>query len=304
MVGKIVREARSAGVTIAIGAQAMKSDFLKTLPGGAGMKDSMARILMGNASHGERASALRMGHKAQAMPTAIIPKGRGWWESSTAGSASVIQVWFATQSTYAAALEGMPLADPDRIIDQEQFSEPVVHSFMQEAEEGTSFTDGVFVEDDDEVIELGSFQGFTIPDAPDDERVAPFVIETVDDDDEGFSSFDDLPEIVVDEPVRPAVVTVGFAGEAGDVQIQSIDEFLAWLDTAVGSDVVVNVASDQADELVGTVEAIFGPGMVSFVVTEPEPEPEPEPVRRVSPSRMTWGAEIGNGGFDDDDFLS
>jgi hypothetical protein len=88
------------------------------------------------------------------------------------------------------------------------------------------------------------------------------------------------------------------------VQIQSIDEFLAWLDTAVGSDVVVNVASDQADELVGTVEAIFGPGMVSFVVTEPEPEPEPEPVRRVSPSRMTWGAEIGNGGFDDDDFLS
>ena len=57
--GKIAREARSAGVTLALGTQKLSAKMLDTIPGAGDLKVNLSRVLLGKTSWGDRASALR-----------------------------------------------------------------------------------------------------------------------------------------------------------------------------------------------------------------------------------------------------
>ena len=101
--GKISREARSAGVTLALGTQKLSAKMLDTIPGAGDLKVNLSRVLLGKTSWGDRASALRSPDDAPDLDGAI-PRGRGLWET-TARPAQVIQCWYATQAEFRANLE-------------------------------------------------------------------------------------------------------------------------------------------------------------------------------------------------------
>jgi len=113
--GKLAREAASAGVNLLLGTQKLSAKLLETLPGGSDLKTNLARTLLGQASSGDRMSALRDFDAAPSVGNPI-PKGRGLWEPLD-HSAVVIQTWFATQDQFTSALaERLPvLAAGDRI---------------------------------------------------------------------------------------------------------------------------------------------------------------------------------------------
>ncbi len=102
LAGKLGREARSAGVTLLLATQKLTAKMLDTIPGAGDLKVNLARVLLGKASFGDRASALRAFDDAPLLE-GDIPKGRGLWEPLTS-SAAVIQVWYAPQAELAANL--------------------------------------------------------------------------------------------------------------------------------------------------------------------------------------------------------
>ena len=101
--GKIAREARSAGVTLALGTQKPSAKMLDTIPGAGDLKVNLSRVLLGKTSRGDRMSALRDPDDAPDLD-GIVPRGRVLWET-TAHPARVIQCWYATQQDFRAALE-------------------------------------------------------------------------------------------------------------------------------------------------------------------------------------------------------
>jgi hypothetical protein len=114
LTGKIAREARSAGVTLVLATQKLSAKMLDTIPGAGDLKTNLSRMLMGNATFGERQSALKNAIDAPPLGD-FVPRGRGLWETS-AGVAEVIQVWFEpSQDTFARMLaerrEPLPEAD-------------------------------------------------------------------------------------------------------------------------------------------------------------------------------------------------
>ncbi len=117
MIGKIAREARSAGVSLVLGTQKLMAKSLDDIPGGASgdLKTNLARILLGVASSGDRMSALRVFDQAPDLGTPV-PKGRGTWESTVAAGV-VIQTWFASPSELAENLAKriQPLNNADRL---------------------------------------------------------------------------------------------------------------------------------------------------------------------------------------------
>lgn len=117
MIGKLAREARSAGVTLVLGTQKLMAKSLDDIPGGAGgdLKTNLARILLGVTSSGEKMSALRAFDQAPDIGTPV-PKGRGIWES-TVTPGTVIQTWFAPTSELAANLSQRiaPIAEDQKL---------------------------------------------------------------------------------------------------------------------------------------------------------------------------------------------
>ncbi|HEY5115173.1 MAG TPA: FtsK/SpoIIIE domain-containing protein, partial [Nakamurella sp.] len=101
--GKIAREARSAGVTLALGTQKLSAKMLDTIPGAGDLKVNLSRVLLGKTSWGDRASALRSPDDAPDLD-GTIPRGRGLWET-TAHPAHIIQTWYASQDDFRANLE-------------------------------------------------------------------------------------------------------------------------------------------------------------------------------------------------------
>lgn len=100
LVGRIGREARSAGVHLLLGTQQLKADTLKAVPGGD-LKANLGRLALGKMTWGELASALRSPDAAPRLTE--CPKGRGIWESmSTTGVQ--MQTFYATQDQYRQAL--------------------------------------------------------------------------------------------------------------------------------------------------------------------------------------------------------
>lgn len=107
LIGRLVREARSAGVTVLLTAQDVR--------GWISVKANTAHMLLGAASHEARMRALSGPDDAPAV-TGDVPKGRGVWESSETG-AVVVQAWFASQDLLEAELlkRRPPLTDGERL---------------------------------------------------------------------------------------------------------------------------------------------------------------------------------------------
>lgn len=123
MAGKLAREARSAGVTLLLATQKLNAKMLDAIPGASDLKTNLARTLLGKASFGDRASALRAPDDAPKFDGAL-PIGRGLWEPVTA-PASAMQVWFAPQETLRAELVArVPELPVSRRLDVAQFGPP------------------------------------------------------------------------------------------------------------------------------------------------------------------------------------
>jgi S-DNA-T family DNA segregation ATPase FtsK/SpoIIIE len=173
MAGKIAREARSAGVTLILATQKLSAKMLDDIPGAGDLKTNLARTLMGNATFGEKQSALKNAMEAPEMGD-VIPKGRGLWES-TEGNARLIQVWFEGSQTVLAeklAERREPLAEDEKLDltpfmdkaassgDDQPIRRPIAPAFPVAEPEIVTVADFEFtlddldVDDDDVVEEL------------------------------------------------------------------------------------------------------------------------------------------------------
>lgn len=101
IVSKLAREARSAGVVVILATQKLAASTLEQIPG-KDLKTNLARVLLGQASFGDRTSALRAPQDAPSL-TGEIPPGRGLYEP-TNKTASIAQFWFAGQPELAKQL--------------------------------------------------------------------------------------------------------------------------------------------------------------------------------------------------------
>lgn len=101
--GKILREARSAGVTVILATQKLSAKSLDAVPGGETMKMQLSRILLGNATFADKMSALR---KPEASPDlgTEVPPGRGIYEPSDGGP-QIIQAWYSPTREFREKLE-------------------------------------------------------------------------------------------------------------------------------------------------------------------------------------------------------
>lgn len=117
--GKFAREARSVGVTLALATQKLNAKMLDSVPSGSDLKTNLARTLLGSASTGDRASALRAFDAAPKLDGAV-GKGRGLWEPLSVSAAVMMQVWYAPQQTLREELaERVPPLEPSEKLDVE-----------------------------------------------------------------------------------------------------------------------------------------------------------------------------------------
>jgi hypothetical protein len=208
MTGKIAREARSAGVTLILATQKLSAVVLDSIPGANDLKTNLARMLMGNATFGEKMSALKNPMEAPEMGD-IIPKGRGLWES-TEGNARLMQVWFEpSQSTFAAKLaeRRTPLTAEEKldlapfIRSTEKVERPLPSELHKED----------LVEP--EIVNVGEFE-FTLDDLDDD--VAPELGQEIENVENGMEQ----PPAGFVEPIvgqAPARLSVVIASPGADV---------------------------------------------------------------------------------------
>jgi|SRR5579875_1004205 len=94
LISKLAREARSAGVVVLLAAQKLAADTLEKIPG-KDLKTNLGRALIGQASDGERLSALRAPRDAPSL-SGEIPPGRGLFET-VRRTAVLAQFWYANQ---------------------------------------------------------------------------------------------------------------------------------------------------------------------------------------------------------------
>lgn len=85
---------------------------------------NLARVLLGNASSGDRASAFRAPESAPIM-TGGVPKGRGLWESLSSSAAVMVQTWYAPPTRLRDELvPRVPALDESEQLDMAQFGPP------------------------------------------------------------------------------------------------------------------------------------------------------------------------------------
>ncbi|MDR1853261.1 MAG: type IV secretory system conjugative DNA transfer family protein [Propionibacteriaceae bacterium] len=104
-VGRIVKEARSSGVSVLLAGQAIYAAQLAKA-GASGLKAMMAAMLLGDPAYGAVQGALRSPDDAPDMG-GVCPPGRGRYESTVA-SAVIIQNLFATIDEHSRLLSGLP----------------------------------------------------------------------------------------------------------------------------------------------------------------------------------------------------
>ena len=143
-VGKIAREARSAGVILVLGTQKLNSKILENVPGSTDLRANMARVLLGKATYGDKMSALRDPDSCPDLGE-TIPPGRGIWEPSD-GQSTIIQSWYdpGEQAFLTAELaERVSPLDVGEKWDMSRF---------EEKETGPSVRE---IDEDDIVVDLG-----------------------------------------------------------------------------------------------------------------------------------------------------
>ena len=122
-VGKIIREARSVGVTMLIATQKMTNEMLKGLAGINDVKTNTATIVMGKSKDSDRVAAGMVNPYDVPELGESVPKGRGLYESVESG---VQMVQFAFEPGGQAALARMvesvraPLSEGE-LMDYEHF---------------------------------------------------------------------------------------------------------------------------------------------------------------------------------------
>ena len=122
LVGKIGREARSAGVHVLLGAQALRAETVKAIPG-SDLKTNTGRLILGRASYGDLASGLRRPGEAPILTHA--PAGRGLWEPINAAAVEV-QAWHTPVELLAAELRECGVTEHEDLpLDERQASTPV-----------------------------------------------------------------------------------------------------------------------------------------------------------------------------------
>jgi len=212
--GRLVREARSAGVTLVLAGQELKAETLAQIPGGGSLKNNMSSVLLGRTSFGSRMSALKNPMDAPELGD-VVPKGRGIFESSAA-RATVIQAWYDAPDHNGSLVEHIaavrePLANDERVdlaamvpamddtpvfgrrIDDGDGA-PVVVAEVEEIDLGVA-----------EDIDFGDFDFAADDDEPAAEVAAPV-------EDAAGSSEDTAPEGAVEHRAAAVVTTVTFEG--------------------------------------------------------------------------------------------
>lgn len=277
LVGRLAAEARSAGMHLLLLSQKMSKDSLPKSLGD--LKTNSARILQGQATDGERVSALRNPYRAPDLGD-VVPVGRLVWESMTTPPI-IAQACYASSSDFGEQIEavgaGLPPVskldlDPYRPVKREVRVEGQELS-MQEVLAPTvvDATDAVF--DDDEAVEVEDLpewahSWFVDPDELDAPPIAPAAADEVETESEMDSrvlapSFDAAGDShTVAEPADEA-------GSVGEVGAEGVDEIQPFA-TAVLDDV-----GDDRDE------------------PEPEPPPAPAPKPPSGPAEAESFSEFG-----------
>lgn len=92
LIGRLGREARSAGLTLVLATQKLTADMLDSIGGATDLKTNMGRALQGKATYAEKAAALRNPQGAPDLGEEV-PIGRGIYEP-VVGSPVAYQAWF------------------------------------------------------------------------------------------------------------------------------------------------------------------------------------------------------------------
>jgi hypothetical protein len=123
LTGKIIREARSAGVSVLLAGQQIYADDLRKA-GAGNLKPMMAALVLGNPSLSVLQGVLRSPEDAPRLAGEgeVLPKGRGLFESSSS-PAVAIQCFFADPAGHAALVSGVRDAEgwdlrPSRPVDE------------------------------------------------------------------------------------------------------------------------------------------------------------------------------------------
>jgi S-DNA-T family DNA segregation ATPase FtsK/SpoIIIE len=117
-VGKIIREARSVGVSMMLATQKITSDMMKGLAGTNDMKANTSTLVLGKSKDTDRAAAGMNNPYDVPELGESVAKGRGLYESNEAG-VQMVQIWFEPggQGGMADLVAGVrePLADDEKI---------------------------------------------------------------------------------------------------------------------------------------------------------------------------------------------
>lgn len=121
MIGRFLRELRSVGFSTLLGTQKLDAKTLAAIPGASDAKANASRMILGNPSFGEMASALKRPTEAPKLPD-DSPVGRGRFEPGS-GRTEMFQSYFAEQPDLAAFLRDgdFPKPTPEQLLDVDAF---------------------------------------------------------------------------------------------------------------------------------------------------------------------------------------
>ncbi|MGP5048091.1 FtsK/SpoIIIE domain-containing protein [Glutamicibacter ardleyensis] len=288
-VGKIGREARSAGFTLVLATQKLTAKLMDQIPGGNDLKTNMARGIAGNASIPERMSALRIPSESPKLGD-VIPKGRGIYEPLTSNG-MMMQVWFepGSQSTLSHELQKRVSPVPEEFkLDLGRYlaqREPPVSTELTDVEEEPVF----------ELIDAGDiFSGFNWDevDEGEPEQGREDGSQTVIDMDSKEFTADDLTDETDARSSNESSNSPVEEGPAGSSDAH--DELLAFLEelenepTISGPPVVVSEPEAAAETQSSPAAGIpYVPASNDMVIPELLQQPEArEPVlQSATPSR-------------------
>ncbi|MGP5523347.1 FtsK/SpoIIIE domain-containing protein [Glutamicibacter arilaitensis] len=259
-VGKIGREARSAGFTLLLATQKLTAKLMDQIPGGNDLKTNMARAIAGNASIPERMSALRIPSEAPKLGD-VIPKGRGLYEPLTANG-MMMQVWWepGSQATLSQELEKRVTPIP------EVFKLDLSNYMDTSAQLDSDQLIPVAVEPEIEIIDTGDlFSGFQWDDFADEESDLP-------------NGHDDQAVGSVPAATQDADLNVGVDARTGSVSSNIENEMNATNDSDIDAELdafLTELENESAEDSVFSAEseAVSSPEPAQEQVTEAQEKP-------------------------------